>query len=97
MVTFSRSVWKKLHRAEKIYTGSARGARNNYEVWQGLHNCGVNRNRDCFQSNVIASLGKQNRLSDKDPKVLAADISDFLSGWTTSTNFELKTASRPKC
>ena len=36
---------------------------------QGLHNCGVNRNRDCFQSNVIASLGKQNRLSDKDTKL----------------------------
>ena len=33
MVSFSRSVWKKLHRAEKIYTGSARGARDNYEVW----------------------------------------------------------------
>ena len=33
MVSFSRSVWKKLHRAEKIYTGSACGARNNYEVW----------------------------------------------------------------
>ena len=32
MVSFSRSVWKKLHRAEKIYTGSARGARNNYQV-----------------------------------------------------------------
>ena len=32
MVSFSRSVWKKLHRAEKIYTGSARGARDNYEV-----------------------------------------------------------------
>ena len=32
MVSFSRSVWKKLHRAEKIYTGSARGAPNNYEV-----------------------------------------------------------------
>ena len=31
------------------------------------------------------------------PKVLAADISDFLSGWTTSPNFELKTASQPKC
>ena len=33
MVSFSRSVWKKLHRAEKIYTGSARGARDKYEVW----------------------------------------------------------------
>ena len=32
MVSFSRSVWKKLHRAEKIYTASARGARDNYEV-----------------------------------------------------------------
>ena len=30
MVSFSRSVWKKLHRAEKIYMGCAR---NNYEVW----------------------------------------------------------------
>ena len=32
MVSFSRSVWKKLHRTEKIYTASARGARDNYEV-----------------------------------------------------------------
>ena len=37
MVSFSRSVWKKLHRAEKIYTGCARGARNNYEVWGWGH------------------------------------------------------------
>ena len=33
MVNFSRSVLKILHRAEKIYTGSARGARDKYEVW----------------------------------------------------------------
>ena len=32
MVNVLRLVWKNLHRAEKIYTGSARGARDNYEV-----------------------------------------------------------------
>ena len=32
MVNFSRSVLKILHRAEKIYTGSARGACDKYEV-----------------------------------------------------------------
>ena len=33
MVNFMRSVWENLHRAEKIYTGGARGTRDNYEVW----------------------------------------------------------------
>ena len=28
-----RSFWKNLHRTEKIYTGTARGARDKYEVW----------------------------------------------------------------
>ena len=38
MVNFSRSVLKILHRAEKIYTGGARGARDKYEVCLlGLH------------------------------------------------------------
>ena len=32
MVNFSRSVLKILHRAEKIYTDGARGARDKYEV-----------------------------------------------------------------
>ena len=34
MVNFMRSVLKILHRAEKIYTGGARGARDKYEVWK---------------------------------------------------------------
>ena len=33
MVNFLRSVLKILHRAEKIYTGGARGARDKYQVW----------------------------------------------------------------
>ena len=32
MVNFMRSVWENLHRAQKIYTGDARGAREKYEV-----------------------------------------------------------------
>ena len=35
MVNFSRSVLKILHRAEKIYTGGARGARDKYQVCRG--------------------------------------------------------------
>ena len=31
---FLRSIWKILHLTEYFYTGTARGARNNYEVWQ---------------------------------------------------------------
>ena len=31
-VNFFCSFWKKLHRTEKIYTGTARGARDKYEV-----------------------------------------------------------------
>ena len=34
MVNFLRSVLKILHRAEKIYTGGARDARDKYQVWQ---------------------------------------------------------------
>ena len=33
MVNVLCLIWKNLHRAEKIYTGSARGARDKYEVW----------------------------------------------------------------
>ena len=29
---FSRSIWKILHLTEYFYTGTARGARNNYQV-----------------------------------------------------------------
>ena len=29
---FLRSIWKILHLTEYFYTGTARGARNNYEV-----------------------------------------------------------------
>ena len=32
MVNVLCLIWKNLHRAEKIYTGSARGARDKYEV-----------------------------------------------------------------
>ena len=32
MVKFSRSIWKNLHRAEKIYTGAACGACDKYQV-----------------------------------------------------------------
>ena len=31
-VKFSRSIWKKLHRAENIYTGTACGACDKYRV-----------------------------------------------------------------
>ena len=34
MVNVLCLIWKNLHRAEKIYTGSARGARDKYEVWR---------------------------------------------------------------
>ena len=30
---FLRSIWKILHLTEYFYTGTARGARNNYQVW----------------------------------------------------------------
>ena len=30
-----RSIWKILHRTEFFYTGTARGARDKYEVWMG--------------------------------------------------------------
>ena len=33
MVIFSVSIWKNLHRAEKIYTGAACGACDKYQVW----------------------------------------------------------------
>ena len=32
---FLRSIWKILHLTEYFYTGTARGARNNYQVWVG--------------------------------------------------------------
>ena len=32
-VNFLRSFWKNLHRTEKSYTGTARGARDKYKVW----------------------------------------------------------------
>ena len=32
-VNFWCSFWKNLHLTEKIYTGTARGARDKYEVW----------------------------------------------------------------
>ena len=28
-----RSIWKILHLTDYIYTGTARGAHNNYQVW----------------------------------------------------------------
>ena len=33
---FLRSIWKILHLTEYFYTGTARGARNNYQVWVPL-------------------------------------------------------------
>ena len=47
MVNFSRSVLKILHRAEKIYTGGARGARDKYEV--------------CIYVDEIEAVGAENR------------------------------------
>ena len=32
---FLHSIWKILHLTEYFYTGTARGARNNYQVWTG--------------------------------------------------------------
>ena len=32
---FLRSIWKILHMTEYFYTGTARGARNKYQVWVG--------------------------------------------------------------
>ena len=33
MVIILHSIWKNLHRAEKIYTGATCGACNKYQVW----------------------------------------------------------------
>ena len=32
---FLCSIWKILHLTEYFYTGTAHGARNNYQVWEG--------------------------------------------------------------
>ena len=37
------SIWKILHLTEYFYTGTAHGARNNYQVWQEL---ALNNRRD---------------------------------------------------
>ena len=36
-INFLRSFWKNLHRTEKIYTGTACGACDKYEVWENVN------------------------------------------------------------
>ena len=67
MVSFSRSVWKKLHRAEKIYTGSAR---DNYEVCIHLH-LGIEEPLRPLMEKQIPKLLLKYQDDDASPRSLA--------------------------
>ena len=49
---FLYSIWKILHLTEYVYTGTAHGARNNYQVWVGKAFC-----LDVEEHSVLVRVG----------------------------------------
>ena len=94
MVNFLHSIWKNLHRAEKIYTGAACGACNKYQVWWYEGNSGIRLNgfdMPCLRNTALRR--SRSHFHCKSKNVFSAEV-QMLTSKDAST---LRVASSDSC